>query len=202
MQSTSYNTAKIVQEASIIEKEPIKILAYAANTDTENVICDPIDFSMGNNEIIDISERLIETCREYKVYCCTSNQVGLTLRLFIAGAEDNFVAFCNPEIIDTGGDISLHKEIDTISHFGLVLNVPRYNSITLKYYDYMGVLHTQRFDGMTARIIQQCIDRINGISFVSYVSEFQLDRAKKALSKKIKRIVKSRMSKVRLNSTK
>jgi peptide deformylase len=48
-----------------------------------------------------------------------------------------------------------------------------------------------RFDGLTSRIIQQGIDRLNGIDFKTKVSKFVLERAKTALNKKIKKFVKS-----------
>ena len=69
----------------------------------------------------------------------------------------------------------------------------------VQYYDFNGELHKSIFEGLTARIIQQCIDTLNGIPFTHRVSKIQLERANKALNKKIKQVVRAEMSKVKPN---
>jgi peptide deformylase len=149
------------------------------------------EFDFGNPTLdtVKIASRLVETAKYHNVYGIAANQCGLQHRVFVAGSDDNFVAFYNPEIITASGEI-LMQESD-LSNMGLILNVKRPKSLTIQYQDYTGETKLLQFDGLTARIVQQNVDRLNGVDFKTKVSPFTLERAKKALDKKIKRFVRS-----------
>ncbi len=149
------------------------------------------DFDFGDPTLdsIDIASRLVETAKYHRVYGIAANQCGLQYRVFVAGSDDNFVAFYNPVIISSDGEI-LMQESD-LSNMGLLLHVKRPKSIVLQYQDYNGETKLLQFEGLTARIIQQNIDRLNGIDFKSKVSQLNLERARKALNKKIKKFVRT-----------
>ena len=53
----------------------------------------------------------------------------------------------------------------------LIIPVKRPKSITVKYQDFTGESKETKVDGLTARIIQQGIDRLNGIDFKTKVSK-------------------------------
>jgi peptide deformylase len=74
---------------------------------------------------------------------------------------------------------------------GLLIAVKRPTTVIVSYQDFEGNEKMTRFDGLTSRIIQQGIDRLNGIDFKTKVSKFVLERAETALNKKIKKFVKS-----------
>lgn len=149
------------------------------------------DFDFGDPTLdsIDIASRLVETAKYHRVYGIAANQCGLQYRVFVAGSDDNFVAFYNPVIISSDGEV-LMQESD-LSNMGLLLHVKRPKSIVLQYQDYNGETKLLQFEGLTARIIQQNIDRLNGIDFKSKVSQLNLERARKALNKKIKKFVRT-----------
>ena len=149
------------------------------------------DFDFGDPTLdsIDIASRLVETAKYHRVYGIAANQCGLQYRVFVAGSDDNFVAFYNPVIISSDGEV-LMQESD-LSNMGLLLHVKRPKSIILQYQDYNGETKLLQFEGLTARIIQQNIDRLNGIDFKSKVSQLNLERARKALNKKIKKFVRT-----------
>ena len=192
MQNFVYNTEQVVSQQQI--KETLKPFDISTNIyPTTNVDLNLID------DIDGFSERLVATANHYRSYSCTANQVGINFRMFIAGVGDNFVGFFNPVILDDfDGEEILDTEVDTISYPGLILNVKRFKKIKLQYQDFNGELHTTIFEGLTARIIQQCIDTLNGIPFTHRVSKLQLTRAKKALDKKIKLAVKTQMNQLRV----
>lgn len=149
------------------------------------------DFDFGNPNLdsIEIASRLVETAKFHRVYGIAANQCGLEHRVFVAGSDENFVAFYNPIIISSDGEV-LMQESD-LSNMGLLLHVKRPKSIVLQYQDYNGETKLLQFDGLTARIIQQNIDRLNGIDFKSKVSFLVLERAKKALTKKVKKFIRT-----------
>lgn len=149
------------------------------------------DFDFGDPTLdsAEIASRLVETAKYHRVYGIAANQCGLDHRVFVAGSDDNFVAFYNPVLISADPEI-LMQESD-LSNMGLLLHVKRPKSIVLQYQDYDGETKLVQFEGLTARIVQQNLDRINGIDFKSKVSPLVLERAKKALNKKVKRFVRS-----------
>lgn len=147
------------------------------------------DFGDPNLDSIKIASRLVETAKYHRVYGIAANQCGLEHRVFVAGSDENFVAFYNPVIISSDDEI-LMQESD-LSNMGLLLHVKRPKSIVLQYQDYNGETKLLQFDGLTARIIQQNIDRLNGIDFKFRVSPFVRERAKKALNKKVKKFVRT-----------
>jgi peptide deformylase len=147
------------------------------------------DFSDPQLDPIDIASRLIETANLHKVYGVAANQCGLPHRVFIAGSEEEFVAFFNPEIITESIEEVMMEESD-LSNMALLLHIKRPKSISVQFQDFNGEQKVLQFEGLTARIVQQNIDRLNGIDFTEKVSKFVLDRAKKTLDKKIKRFFK------------
>lgn len=187
-----YNTSEVVsQNASVPEQ---KFLGYELCGQKDPILTTKLqdfDFTDSTLNPSEIASRLIETCKQYKIYGIAANQCGLNHRVMVAGAEDNYVAFFNPIIIEASGE-ELQQEAD-ISNLGLSLPVKRLKSIIVEYLDYEGEEKTVRLDDLTARVVQQGIDRLNGIDFKTRVSKLVLDRANASLNKKIKRFVKSQM---------
>lgn len=192
MQEYIYNTDQPYTTTTTIVEEP-KFEPYPLLTPSNPIMktkAENFDFSSVDLIPEEIASRLIETANLHKVFGITANQCGLPLNLFVAGSDDNFVAFFNAEILLSSSETKLAFEIDA-SNPGLMLNIKRPTSINVQYQDYTGELKVSRFDGITARVIQQCIDRLNGIDFKSNVSQFSLSRQQKALSKKVKKVIKS-----------
>ena len=187
-----YNTADVVSQATtpmqqsfigyelVDQKDPILI------TKSENFNFS--DTTLNPNEI---ASRLIATCQFHRIYGIAANQCGLDHRVLVAGAEDNYVAFFNPVVTESYGEVILQES--DLSNMGLVLAVKRPKSVTISYQDFNGDAKYTKVDGITARIIQQAIDRLNGIDFKTKVSKFVLERAETALTKKIKKFVRSQM---------
>ena len=147
------------------------------------------DFSDTSINPAEIASRLVETAKTFNLFGLSANQCGLPHKFCVVGNDDQYVAFFNPEILEYYGDDIVLPETD-ISNYGLVLNIKRPKNIIVKYITFEGNENTLRLEGITSRIVQQQIDRLNGIDFKSKVSKYTLDRKKKSLSKKIKRYVR------------
>lgn len=192
MQNFTYNTEQVVSQQQVKETpKPFDIAPHVYPTTNDDLKL--------FHDIDAFAEQLIATANYYRSYSCAANQVGINFRMFIAGVDDNFVGFFNPVILDDfDGEEILDAEVDTISYPGLILYVKRFKKIKLQYQDFNGETHISIFEGLTARVIQQCIDTLNGIPFTYRVSKLQLTRAKKALDKKIKLTVKTKMNQLRV----
>ena len=187
-----YNTADVVSQAVAVP-EP-QFLGYELCDQNDSILITKsknFNFSDTTLNPSEIASRLIATCQLHRIYGIAANQCGLDYRVLVAGAEDNYVAFFNPIVTKSYGEVVLQES--DLSNMGLGLAVKRPKSVTISYQDFNGEQKTTLVDGLTARIIQQAIDRLNGIDFKTKVSKFVLERAETSLNKKIKKIVKSHM---------
>lgn len=195
-QNFVYNTTALVEDNLKNVKAPPQPVSNPYPLAKENDIALSIttklfDFSVDNAE--EIASRLVDSAKMLNIYNLTANQCGLRYRVFVAGSGDDFVGFFNPTIVEYSADEILLDEID-ISNPALTLKIKRPKTIYIDYQDYKGESHQVRFDGLSARLIQQCYDRLYGIDFKSKASKLVLDRALKSREKKMKRFVKNMMS--------
>jgi peptide deformylase len=187
-----YNTADVVSQATAPVQQ--SFIGYELANQFDPILTTQLqnfDFTNSALNPSEIASKLIATCKLHKIYGIAANQCGLEHRVVVAGAEDNYVALFNPVITEYSGEVILQES--DLSNMGLILSVKRPNSIAISYQDFNGEQKTTLVDGLTARIIQQAIDRLNGIDFKTLVSKFVLQRAETALNKKIKKFVKSQM---------
>ena len=139
---------------------------------------------------------LVETCIKNRGLGLSANQCGFPYRVFVAGAEDNYVAYFNPKIISSSQEESLADE-GCLSFPNLFLKVYRPNHIGVEYQDFHGEKHSATFSGLTARIFLHELDHMNGITFVHRTKPmalksgidkrdklmYRIERAAKAMSK-------------------
>jgi peptide deformylase len=150
----------------------------------------PFDFGSVDLDPVLIATRLIETAKYHNSFCIAANQCGLPYNVFVCGHGEEYVAYFNSSIILYDDEEITIPEVD-LSNMGLLLSVKRPKSIFIQYQDYEGLTKSVRLYGLTARIVQQCFDRVNGVDFKTRVSKFVLDRAKKSLNKRVKKFVRS-----------
>lgn len=195
-QNLVYNTTALVQDNLKNVKstpEPVSN-PYPLAKDGDIALSIPtklFDFTV--DDAVEIASRLIDSAKMLNIYNLTANQCGLRYRVFVVGVGDDFVGFFNPTIVEYSAAEILLDEID-VSNPALSLKIKRPKIIYIDYQDYKGEFHNVRFDGLSARLIQQSYDRLNGIDFKSKASKLVLDRALKSREKKMKRFVKSMMS--------
>lgn len=116
----------------------------------------------------------------------SANQVGIGFRVFVIG--DGIVCF-NPKIVATHGE-QIRKPEGCLSFPGLNLNVPRYESIDVEYYDENANLITTHFEGLTAQVYQHELDHMNGVVYTQHVKPVALQMARKRQAKIVKKHVR------------
>jgi len=147
------------------------------------------DFNTEKDSAKSVAAVLFARMKELGGIGLSANQVGLDIRLFVLGVEDDFITVYNPEITEYSKDEETFNE-GSMSYPGIMLGVKRSKKIKVKYQDDIGDYHEVEFTGMTARIFQHEYDHIMGIDFASKVSKFKLDFAKKKFANKKKKIIK------------
>ena len=93
---------------------------------------------------------LVETCKHYRGYGLSANQCGFNHRVFVMGAEDQYVAFFNPKLINTEDETHMIEGCLSFPMLGLRITRPK--TIDVEYQDFNGIVRTQRFSGISAQI--------------------------------------------------
>lgn len=129
---------------------------------------------------------LVETCRLQKGLGLSANQCGFRYRVFVMGAEDNYVAFFNPKLVNASKDV-VHMSEGCLSFPQLFLNITRPSSIEVEYQDYNGENKKAIFTGMSARCFLHELDHMNGIVYTKKTKPLALQMAMKKRNKLMER---------------
>lgn len=156
---------------------------------------DPFDFSLGL-DTEEISKRLIQTAKVNRGYGLSANQCGLPYRVFVMGAEEEYFALFNPEIVSVSEE-TVHLEEGCLSFPFLFLSISRPKTIVVRYQNEKGEINQVKFDGISARVVQHEIDHLNGVTFDRVAKPLALKMARKSREKKIKQFAKELVGKRR-----
>jgi peptide deformylase len=176
-----YDTGE-VSSVTKVEKKPVKTFnlvppdAIVLHAQSEE-----FDFANPPTDPNDLASTLVETCKKHNGLGLSANQCGLTYRVFVMGANDDYIACFNPKVISAEGES--HMAEGCLSFPLLQLRITRPKRITVEYQDWNGEKHTATFDGMTARIFLHELDHMNGIVYTSRVKPLALQSGIKKLEK-------------------
>lgn len=122
--------------------------------------------------IADMKETLI-SAHSPKGVGLAAPQIGQNWRVFLTRPKesDRIRVFINPEIVIKTSEASEHdnKLEGCLSIPGIWGQVKRAPSLTLRYQDETGIVHTEDCKGFIATIIQHETDHVNGILFTHRV---------------------------------
>ena len=146
------------------------------------------DFSKPPVNPNELASALVDTCIQSKGYGLSANQCGLKYRVFVMGAGDEYVAFFNPKLLATRGEI--HMEEACLSFPLLNLFVTRAAEIDVEYQDFNGLVKTATFNGISARCWLHELDHMNGIVYTSKAKPLALQSGMKKRNKVMKMVKK------------
>jgi peptide deformylase len=120
-------------------------------------------------EIQALIESMLVTLRAARGLGLAAPQVGESVRVMVAQVEDRLVILVDPEILRAEGeDIATEA---CLSIPGLVGDVPRATSLTLRGKNRRGRRITIVADGLLARVLQHELDHLDGILFLDRVRD-------------------------------
>jgi peptide deformylase len=164
----SIPTFKLVGEDNPILKEVMPEFDFA------NATINPNEFASS----------LVETCKLNKGYGLSANQCGFRFRVFVMGAENNFVAHFNPKVLKEYGES--HMVEGCLSFPLLGLSITRPTMIDVEYQDFTGQTKTSTYSGISARCFLHELDHMNGIVYTSRAKPMALQSGMKKRAKLIK----------------
>ena len=142
------------------------------------------DFNNTETSAIGLASALVETCKLNRGYGLSANQCGFRHRVFVMGYGEEYVAFFNPKIIATRGEV--HMAEGCLSFPFLGLHITRPAEIDVEYFDYNGEKKTSTFNGISARCFQHELDHLNGIVYTEKVKPMALQSGMKKRNKLMK----------------
>jgi peptide deformylase len=166
-------TFKLVKEDDPILYEPLPLF------DFKNPPVDPNTFASS----------LVETCKKEKGVGLSANQCGFKHRVFVMGANDDYVAFFNPKILTTEGEV--HMMEGCLSFPMLGLHITRPKLITVEYQDFNGLIKNMTLDGISARVFQHELDHMNGIVYTQLAKPLALKSGMNKRQKMIRQTAKN-----------
>jgi len=135
----------------------------------------------------EFASSLVETCKLHRGIGLSANQCGFRHRVFVMGANDDYVAFFNPKILGKSEN-ETHMIEGCLSFPFLGLKITRPESIHVEYQDFNGVKHEQTFYGLSARVFQHEYDHLEGLIFLNRVKPLALQMGLKKQNKLIRKI--------------
>jgi peptide deformylase len=147
----------------------------------KDVEVEDFDFDNPPLDPKELAANLIETMIDGKGIGMAATQVDIPYKVFAIGnplePEECSVIF-NPTITNTSEEM-VKMEEGCISFPNLFLKIKRPSDIRMRMTDMNGETITEKFYGLTARIIQHEYDHLYGINFTQRVPRFYLDKAMK-----------------------
>lgn len=149
--------------------------------------------AIGNREIQDLIDDMIETMFAAPGAGLAAPQVGEPLRIIVVNLADEHnpkraLAMINPEITESDGDIEICEE-GCLSVPDYLADIKRCTHVRVKYWDRSGKLHEIDGHNYLARVFQHEIDHLNGILFFEYLGRVKRDLVRRRLIKGAKRKV-------------
>jgi len=176
-----YDTGE-VSRVTKVEKQTIKTFDMVPpGSKVLHTKLNEFDFTNPPTDPNELASTLVETCKKNNGLGLSANQCGLPYRVFVMGANEDFISCFNPKIIATEGEA--HMAEGCLSFPLLELRVTRPKKITVEYQDWNGEKHTISFDGLTARIFLHELDHMDGIVYTSRVKPLALQSGIKKLEK-------------------
>jgi peptide deformylase len=135
------------------------------------------DFLNPPMDPIELAHTLAQTCLKHNGLGLSAPQIGLPYRACIIKA-DPMICMFNPKIVgESLGDE--YQEEGCLSFPNLIIKIKRAQVIRVRFTQPNNDVRTERYEGMTARIIQHEIDHLDGITFQQRATSYHLMQAKK-----------------------
>lgn len=136
------------------------------------------NFNQPQLDYTTLEQNLVDTLLYEKALGLAANQIGYNFCvLAINTQEDSKVRIMyNPEFVDIDPNVVTDNE-GCLSFPNTRLEVPRFRSVKLKWYDKDQTEYTRVFTDIDARCLQHEIDHLKGKTFKDYVSDLKFRRA-------------------------
>lgn len=142
---------------------------------------EPFDFLNPPMDPIELAHTLAQTCLKHEALGLSAPQIGLPYRACIIKANPMICMF-NPKIVGESLGAEYGEE-GCLSFPNLIIKIKRASVIRVRFTNANHDVTTERYEGMTARVMQHEIDHLDGITFQKRATYYHLTQAKKKMRK-------------------
>lgn len=157
----------------MIDAEPLTIV-----TDPMALIQESEEFDFKNPQMdpIELGEKLVRAMVDNSGLGLSAIQLGIPLRVFAMRAQPKHVVLFNPVIVSSSDETTSEFE-GCLSFPNLIVKVKRAFEVRVRFrYPNQEVI-TEKWGGLTARVVQHEIDHLDGKLFYNQASRFHRDQA-------------------------
>lgn len=184
IQARNYNVESAhkapLQPAPVTQNQPIE---FRLTKDFVGKRSETFDFNVLPFDPIIYSNTLTETLYAFGGMALAAPQVGHMWRIIALRGLDS--ALFNPTIVRRSEERSSMQEAD-LCYPGATADIDRAQAVRVRYLDAFGQFKQNDFAGITARLIQQAVDHLDGKVFLDYLSDFGRKRVLNKASKRNK----------------
>ena len=108
----TFNTETAVKEGSYVQSIDVFSLVDENDPILKTRTTD-FDFSNPDVDAMEFSSQLVETCRLKGGFGLAAPQVGMSVRVFVMGSGEEYVAMFNPKILEQSEQETLRSEEHT-----------------------------------------------------------------------------------------
>jgi len=179
------------EESAKVTATPVEVKTFKLVPEDDPILREVLpefDFSNPPVNPNEFASTLVDTCKKLDGYGLSANQCGFKHRVFVVGAGDDYVAFFNPKILETKGEVHMMEACLSFPLLGLHITRPA--ELVIEYQDFTGETKSGHYVGMTARCILHELDHMNGIVYTSKAKPLALQSGMKKRNKVMKMVKK------------
>lgn len=140
------------------------------------VVSEPFDFENPQMDPIELGEKLVRAMVDNQGLGLSAIQIGIPLRVFSIRAQPQNIVMFNPIIVSKSDEVLAEYE-GCLSFPNLIVKVKRAFEVRVRFkYPNQEVI-TEKWGGLTARVVQHEMDHLDGKIFYNQASRFHRDQA-------------------------
>ena len=136
-----------------------------------------LDAANPSMDPIELAHTLAQSVLKHGGLGLAAPQIGLRVSACVIKANP-MIVMINPQIVGESDDESYYDE-GCLSFPNMIIKIKRPNVIRVRYMQPNLEMKTERFEGLSARIIQHEVDHLEGILFQDRATDYHHEQAKK-----------------------
>ena len=121
-----------------------------------------------DGQVKEIVDRMVEAMYANQGIGLAAPQIGIPLQIFVAGPENGWRGFINPEVLEGEGESLLEE--GCLSLPNLVVPVKRKETVFIRAWDLDGKEMNLEVSGFASRVYQHEIDHLHGKLIIDHIS--------------------------------
>ena len=134
------------------------------------------DFSNPPFDPIEFSYQLVKTMIDSGGIGLAANQIGVPYSIFTVFSQPQNIVLFNPRIVDISTEL-VELEEGCLTYPGLFVPIKRPRHVRVRYQQPNGETVTEKYTGMTARVILHELDHLNGETFYNKANRYHREKA-------------------------